>query len=191
MNYLNYFSQCDKKTESSKSARIKYIVSFTIVLFAIVVAVYVIFVIKGINYKSQLNYLEGIKNNSGFIKQCEVSSQVVSLAQEAENDYNTIIEFHNASGYLNKANKKLVETIEKCMVDGSYLTRINISDGSINLNGGAEEISQISAVEKKLRETAVFKDIHINVIENADTEAESEKPEFSCRLSLIGGAIAE
>ena len=192
MNYLNYFSQCDKREQSYKSAKAKNVILIFGALALLLIGTYFYFAIKGFVYNRQLVYLQKIKTNENFNNQCLISSEVASIVDESNKDYNVILEHNYASPILNTADKELIDLIDSCMENDSHIEHLNISNKSISLDGVAEDISIISKIEKNLRDSDAFENVQIYIIENGissdDSETESNEHNFSCEL-LLKGAI--
>lgn len=188
MNYLNYFSQCDRREQSYRSAKAKQLVRLIETFGLVLVLIYLYYFGKGVVCNLQLKYLQSIKTNPGFIEQFSVSSEVASMVDEANEDYNVIMELSNATEVLNTANEKLFNAINKCMVDGSQVEHFNISGKFITLDGTAKEMSSITRIERNFRKMGIFSSVQINVIDNADENEDSEITEhkFNCNLVLEG-----
>lgn len=187
MNYFNYFSQCDKKNKKSKSAGMKSMVAMLILLIIIAGGVYGYFTVQAGRYQAQLDYLQGLKMNTGFMEQHSVALRTAELLAEAKADYEAIGRLNYAAGVLNTANKDLADTINHCMVEGSYISRFSVADNRVTLDGYAESISMVTVIEQNLRKSSAFQKIQISVIEDKEG-TEPDMPKFTCLLVLKGGA---
>ena len=188
MNYLNYFSQCDKREQSYRSAKAKNLFKLFGVFGFVLILFYLYYFGKGIVYNMQLKYLQEIKNDPGFIAQYSVSNEVANLVDEANKDYDVIMELHNASDVLNTANEKLFNVINDCIDENSSIQRFNVSGKYISLDCITNEMSSITKIESSLRNTEIFSSIQINVIdnENQNDESEIQEHKFNCSLVLEG-----
>lgn len=191
MEYFNYFSQYEKGIKKKQGINIKTAVLAGGFLAAVCVVLYLYYAFLGSRYQLQLDYLENIKANEGFMKQyavaLEVSDQIESAAQEVT-FMGLLDEYVRTTGVVNP---KLLTLINSCMTEGTHLRSIEIEKTTIQLEGHVSTIDAMTQMEQKFRESGAFSAVLVSKAENQTENENVGMIEFGCKLELNGGAILD
>ncbi len=187
MNYFNFFSQCEKTSQSSKVSGYKWLIYLGICLVAVSALSYGYFSFQTMRYNSQLAYLDEIQNNQGFMEQYGAAMATKNLVEESKGDFDATSRLVIAALGLNVANKDLADIINDAMLSGSYINKVSIGDGKVTIDGYGRDIRMIAKIEENLRESQAFDSVLMTIVENRD-ESVLNIPRFNCDMILKGGA---
>lgn len=188
MNYFNFFSQYSGNRQTSGDGK-KILLAVSLAAILLCTGIYGFNVFRCIRYQSQLNYLNEIKTNPIFIEQHAVATKVSARIGGAEKELGFMQRLGPYADVVSTLNTGLMDLIDQCVIDGAYLSTLDLDGIDLGLTGYAADLTAITTIERNFRNSGKFSNVLMRTIEN-DTQS-TNMISFSCQMKLDGGAILD
>ncbi len=196
MTYFNFFytQQARKK---NRGFGVKQMLILGAVFLVICACIYGYYLIQRNRYRDQLEYVESIKANEDFNAQYKAALAAKEAGADLKTKLLEISVLSDVTGGATTANSALLKLIDTCITENVTITRIKVSDFTVDFDGKLPSIEKLTELERNLDATGAFSSVLISLIENRqlvgpaaviDTETEDDGMlMFTGKLMLNGG----
>ena len=183
MNYFNFFSQYSGKRSSPIGDK-KTLLTIGLAAVALCAGSYGFTLFRCASYQAQLDYLEKIKNDEGFLSQHSVATRVSEQIGGADQELAFMQLLEAYTGAVSTLDPELADLIDASTAGLATFSSITLSGLELELTGYAADLASVSAVERNFRGSERFSSVLRSLMER-DTEANG-MVYFTCLLQLKG-----